>query len=243
MHERFLWEAELYPNNIYSALFDDVFPVDRNRSDVCAIGVEANMVHAPRLRALQKYYANRGLNAHYVFGAASDREQTLTFYHQDDVAKNEWGFTTGVSADFTTQNPETIKAFSLPTFIELQVMKRMIPEKLLPDDKPAAVIMKMDIEGAEYEVLPALLASGAWCAIHTITCEFHPRSVPTIDYAAREYIKESVFNTTAFFQKHVCPTVFSSLDSEQYYNDTTAGIALLRASSHYKSSRHGNYLR
>ena len=47
-------------------LFDDVFPVDRNRSDVCAFGVEANKVHTPRLLALQKYYTNLGLNVHYM---------------------------------------------------------------------------------------------------------------------------------------------------------------------------------
>ena len=111
--------------DLKKTLFDDVFPVDRNRSDVCAFGVEANKVHTPRLLALQKYYTNLGLNTLH--------------------AHNEWGFTSGISTG-TTQQPETVKAFSLPKFIELQVMNQMIPDKLLPNDKPPAVVMKMDIE-------------------------------------------------------------------------------------------------
>lgn len=84
-------------------------------------------------------------------------------------------------------------------------------------------------QGAEYEILPALLASGAWCGIHTITSEFHPRAGPGIDSNEREYIKNHIQDTSAFFQKRICPTVFSSLDSEKFYQDTPQGIEALRA--------------
>ena len=89
--------------------------------------------------------------------------------------------------------------------------------------------------------MPALLASGAWCGIHTITSEFHPRAGVGIDSTEREYIKNHIQDTSTFFKKRVCSTVFSPLDSEKYYQDTPEGIAALKAMRESFHSLNGHH--
>ena len=52
---------------------------------------------------------------------------------------------------------------------------RWIRENIQPDDN---VTVKMDIEGAEYIVLPQLLKGGEIDLIHELRCEFHPERFP-----------------------------------------------------------------
>lgn len=76
--------------------------------------------------------------------------------------------------------------------------------------KPDTVLMKMDIEGAEYEVLPALEENGLLCAnkIQAMTIEYHWRFT--------KYSKKwSVPNTFHCDKK----TKFIELDSEDYVKD------------------------
>jgi FkbM family methyltransferase len=46
-------------------------------------------------------------------------------------------------------------------------------------DEEDTVVVKMDIEGAEYRVLPHLLATGAIDLIDELRCEFHPERFPS----------------------------------------------------------------
>lgn len=55
---------------------------------------------------------------------------------------------------------------------------RWLRETLMPGDH---VVMKMDVEGAEYVVLPTLLEGGAIELIAELRCEFHPERFPTYE--------------------------------------------------------------
>lgn len=59
---------------------------------------------------------------------------------------------------------------SVPVSVEIQNLMRFLTEKTLPDDK---VIVKMDIEGAEYDIVPCLAHSPAAQLIDVLYVEDH----------------------------------------------------------------------
>ena len=68
---------------------------------------------------------------------------------------------------------EVVRAMDLARWINAHVHRRRVPDAIREDDPPPAVVMKMDIEGSEFSVLPSLLATGAMCSISYLTVEYH----------------------------------------------------------------------
>jgi hypothetical protein len=93
-------------------------------------------------------------------------DQHITVYHANttsDYAHEEWGF----SATAWSKN-------SVPVRLEaLDFPKWFAGMKFNPT--MTTILMKMDIEGSEYDVLAALLAQGSLCSLHTVTIEWHSR--------------------------------------------------------------------
>jgi hypothetical protein len=58
----------------------------------------------------------------------------------------------------------TVRALDMARFLIRNVSQRRLPEPLW--DPAPAVMMKMDIEGSEYQVLPHLLAGRAICNVN-----------------------------------------------------------------------------
>ena len=63
---------------------------------------------------------------------------------------------------------------------------KWLGEHIEPDDH---VTLKMDIEGAEYQVLPALLKSTVIDRIAELRCEFHPERFPLASKNHSELVK------------------------------------------------------
>ena len=90
------------------------------------------------------------------------------------------------------------------------------------------VVMKMDIEGSEYVVLPDLLVRGAVCGIDHIFGEFHPHFTPLNFTGMNDPLRKQTDASRlidamelALSSSRQCETGFQNLDDEAYLIDAT----------------------
>lgn len=107
-------------------------------------------------------------------------EGFLEFNHQDDSNNEEWGFSV---KNLSAKNNDTVKipVIRFASWVEEHINKRQIPSTTYGDYRDLGgpkVVMKLDIEGSEYVVMPDLILSGAMCGIDFIFGEFHPSFAP-----------------------------------------------------------------
>merc|ERR1712228_98725 len=83
------------------------------------------------------------------------------------------------------------------------------------------VMIKMDIEGAEYKVLGAMLEKGLLCQgiVDFISIEYHPKSLTsTQDFQAAKELRLALSNTTRCGDDTNI-TQIVEIDDESYLND------------------------
>mmetsp|Transcript_19866 Transcript_19866/g.29853 ORF Transcript_19866/g.29853 Transcript_19866/m.29853 type:complete len:338 (-) Transcript_19866:699-1712(-) len=182
IHTRFLFEPELYPHTYSSALlFNQTFGTHRDNRDFCAFGFEPNPVHVARHQNLSRAYHERGWRYTFVHAGASDQTGNFTFYHKGDDAKEEWGFSmVNQSYPKRPSTKVTVPQVNLAEWIEYHIYERKKPTTVYgtqyPSGTKATVMMKLDIEGSEYFVLPSLLYTGVFCkALDVVFGETHER--------------------------------------------------------------------
>jgi Methyltransferase FkbM domain len=229
VHARFLLEPEKYPDAPeVKAIFDHEFGTNRNNKNICAFEIEPNPVHKQVNERNAAAYKAMGWRYHYMPYAASHRQNsTLDFYHQDaDMQSNvsEWGFSS--SPERASSHVEKVPSLRLSKWLNDHVHGRIVPDVVLPhgggdddDDEQAQhmigaprVVMKMDIEGAEYSVLPDLMTSGALCkSVDFLFGEFHyfHHSHPPLHQGIHNVLEAS----------YKCKTRIVDLDSEAYLLD------------------------
>lgn len=146
-----------------------------NRTDVCVFGFEPNPKHNEILRRTEKYYQNNGFSV-IIFKetAISTTHGNATFIHDftSDAVHQEWG---GSIINRGQGNSSQIKKLSYDVFT-LDISKFISIEIALRKGQlsNSKIVAKMDIEGAEYSVLPNMLAHGSLCSISYIGIEWHP---------------------------------------------------------------------
>ena len=155
-------------------LFNEYF--DHNRTNVCALGVEANPGHAKRLLELQEKY--QSLNYPMVIltsTAVSVEDGVLTFFYNGDSRGNDhqWGGSVSKS---------TISAGTSTTVISLDIsrfLKEIFSMWQLHRMKynSSKVVAKIDIEGEEFNVIPHMLNEGTFCKLDLSMVEWHPHSM------------------------------------------------------------------
>jgi len=157
----------------------------------------------------------------------------MEFNHNRDSASEEWGFSIKQLKELNS-GTEQVPTIRLADWVTEHVAKRKLPQKLYGEYAPESgpkILMKMDIEGSEYVVLPDMITSGAMCELDFVFGELHPKFAPitfpeTEDGAktvrlrdrdeATEYGKSllSVINNA-----RNCKTTFKILDDETYLHD------------------------
>jgi hypothetical protein len=224
MHVRFLFEAENYPDNTYSkTIFDRFFMVNRNRADICAFGFEPNPTHVHRLDHLSALLESKGHSANFFHGGVSNETTTKTFYALPHDNHNDWGFSVLPRTGFTKQF--TVHTLNLSEFILNKIAKRKIPPPLFLDDPPPMVIMKMDIEGSEYVVLPMMLATKALCEVDLLTIEYHDHHTDKIPKGSKARMQESLKEA----RDAGCKIRVLDFNDETYVYDTVEGRAEVQA--------------
>mmetsp|Transcript_32100 Transcript_32100/g.44502 ORF Transcript_32100/g.44502 Transcript_32100/m.44502 type:complete len:330 (-) Transcript_32100:282-1271(-) len=194
---RKLFQPELFPcdSNIKSKapsvqdwcfpeVFEQLFgPLSkRNASGVCAFAFEANPVHTARLKQVESAYRERGQNVHIFTETAAGKENGYAKIYRDiDELKGSRNYIAGkhppsLSASTARnwgQGFTNVTQIDLAEFVLQCIAPRIIPASVAHDPHPPVVMMKMDVEGSEYSILPRLLSSGALCALDSIFVEYH----------------------------------------------------------------------
>jgi cell division protein FtsL len=202
---RKLFEPSRYPHAEVLPLFDQYFGVRRQSQQLCAIGVELNPSHTARLRALEEHYRHKcNYSVHFLTEtAAANHNGTVDFWSDGDLGNLEWGASTRLLS--SSRPRQTVRALDLARFIL---------DELLPF--ASTLVMKLDVEGAEYELLPRLLATGALCAMDLVFIEQHPREL-----AASQAQADAFEHAKALVRDALtgCRVRLSMLDDESYLHD------------------------
>lgn len=153
---RKLFEAERYPGAPVLQLFNDVFGAPEDRSlpststGLCALGLEPNPAHREHLQSLQDNYTAKGWNVHFYPYAAWKDEGKMMFDEAIQPSTEDWGAKLSSSKPNSTAPYVSVRTVNLADFA-----------KSLP---PHSVkLMKVDIEGAEYETVWRMLQQGVLC--------------------------------------------------------------------------------
>jgi len=218
-HIRKLFEPEKYPKSKYLKLFDKGFgtPDWRRRSSketgICAFGFEANPRWAPTLASISEAYEKQGWRAKWfvpVF-VSNNSMRTEKLWINDAGQNSDWGAsgTKTESTAVSTQVPDV----DLSSFLDM--LNRYV-------DVGGYRQMKMDIEGAEFAVLPLLLQKRMLCksTLDVLTIEWHNHA-PFISDAAEMQRASSIKKDVEAHGKCTgsTDTHILTLDDESYLAD------------------------
>ena len=150
----------------------------------------------------------------------------MYFHHNMDENYEEWGFS--VKELHGNATSEQIPVVRLSTWIKRHISLRKIPANPLGNQshKTPSVVLKMDIEGSEYVVLPDLIFSGTLCDIDFIFGEFHPSFAP-LNFGGQKISLETEEEATHYRDLLTeilsvptnCKTRFQHIDDESYLHD------------------------
>ena len=242
VHTRFLFEPNLYPNaKDARKVFDGEFGTDRDNRDFCSFGFEPNPIHVAHHHKLEAAYQALGWRYKFIPAGVSDQEGNLTFYKTDtkyESDHNDWGFSMVKRSDQAI--PIQVPVIDLVDWIHENIAQRELPEIVYGNYTKPKVVMKLDIEGAEYAVLPALLFSGIMCHVIDFAFgEMHPHDAyrmqrnPANPEEGRGAIKFENADEGRLWYNWViskaydsqplknCPGRWKPLDDEAYVKDTT----------------------
>jgi len=205
---RKLFEPSKYKEAIVLPHYDQrLGDVADRRKHTCAFGFEANPKHTKRLNLIAQKYNKRGWKTRFFHNVVwvADNE-TMVIYTDDSNANNDWG--AGILPD-AIPNKNKMTSFEVPTIDIARWFKETIKTY-----RPSTVMVKMDIEGSEYHVLPHLIRQGLLCSdkIACIALEFH------------KWAKHEHTLTLPLFHKELAkqdctPTQILNIDDETYLHD------------------------
>ena len=113
--------------------------------------------------------------------------------------------------------PLKVKVINLATFINTEF------------NPGARLVMKMDIEGAEYVVLPSMLSSGAFCRLDVLFIEWHDNMNPKSNKWTSKSLRRALLARTQITTG--CQVTVLDLDDEDYAKSSTTLVPLRRSHS------------
>lgn len=187
VHVREVFEGGKYPKSLLRQTFIEWLGEEQDReqpsekSGVCAIGFEASPRLAPRLADIEKAYAEKGWKAFFFAPqAVSDHNGNITFYIKDDPGNNDWGSSIVDQRDDGQAQrqhskfvPTTIRSLDFAALLEQEIVVKY--------PQLEKIYAKMDIEGAEFVVIPKMLQGKGLCkrgGIEAMTIEWHDPRIP-----------------------------------------------------------------
>lgn len=203
-HIRKLLEPQKYQKAPYLRIFDEIFGPAEYRSQassktgICAIGLEPNPRWLQTHQKIEEVYQQKGWKVKFLPVAAGDQTGVIAMYNSNESSKHsDWGF--GVS-QYGVKSEVQEQKFS--DFVDL-----------LNKTSPSGIrLIKMDIEGSEYKVMPDLLSRNMLChnTIGNMTIEWHWKQ------AVRSKMQQEMAAHNCLFSRQ---TVVVPFDDESYLND------------------------
>jgi hypothetical protein len=219
---RKLYDPLKFPGAMVLPIFDKYFGDDREK--VCAVGFEPNSAHTQYLKTVNAYFEKHLLPA-YVFTevAVSSHRGNTTFFTDPQAPKqvHQWGASLAPWNAGNNRASVTVQLVDLHNFV-LNVVVPIVKVERLKTGRAPPIIMKMDIEGAEFVVLPAMIVSGALCHLDLMFAEWHEDnmrlSMPERCNLTREEILSAFEGLRA--TNRACNVEFNDLDDESYVDGT-----------------------
>lgn len=222
---RKLYDPDKFPGAKIHPLFDAYF--GRERSKVCSVGFEPNSAHVPYLESLNDHFQQRGLPGYVFTGvAASSHRGSMSFYTdaRSPQDKHEWAASLAAWHRNESGPTITVQLVDLQNFM-MDFVIPLVTAQRARSGKRVPIVMKMDIEGAEFSVLPAMIVSGALCQIDLIYIEWHEYlrgRMPDKFNMTRDAMLEAF---EAMRRMHPrCNVAFSALDDETYVDGTAVPL-------------------
>jgi hypothetical protein len=223
---RKLFEPTLYPDAKVHRYFDQYFGNVENRrtpGKVCAFGFEANPVHVPRLKSLEACYNSKGWRTMFIVPRAVSNtdNESLEFFTDSDARNKFWASSIfQLKARTPGGSAVKVQSFDFARFVEDHITGRLLPE---PGDVPGPVYVKLDIEGAEYQVLGGLIRTGGLCHLTHASIEFHENFLPAESLGTARNIVDVVKRISSIAPKWYgdgCkPMTLDEMDDETFHTD------------------------
>eukprot|EP01036_Dinobryon_divergens_P030985 gene30985-40315_t len=200
---RKLYEPSLFPGAKALKFFNETFGTTDTKS-ICAVGFEPNEIHSTRLEEIEKSYREVGFPcAIFTETAVYSEEKILTFYRDGRYGpqNHEWGASLipWQGAAMKKSGYEVL-AMNTCNFLHVLLHKwRTVNYK----ESLSRILVKMDIEGAEFTVLPNLLFLGCLCYLNTVIIEWHDTRVEDRRIIPKD-IKEMVKTTEKYANRTGC---------------------------------------
>ena len=219
---RKIFEPQLYTRGKVLPFYDKHFGKVEERvkpNHVCAVGFEANPVHAEPLKKIERCYNKKGWKVKFFVPAAVSNvdDKDVTFFIDNASKDKHWG-----SSLFINYGNKGIKlkTIDIARYIMEEVVPRKLPEGI--EKGNCSIFAKIDIEGAEYDALSSLLMKGAFCHMTFAVIEWHPRFFKNTSSAAFVNRFEDIvrFLLNQPTDRLGCnPTKLQSFDDERYRTD------------------------
>jgi Methyltransferase FkbM domain len=166
VHCRFLFEPDKYPNaTISKNIFHSQYGLTRDNRDICCFEFEANPLHYKSLQEKSHAYSKVGWRFNVKKFGVGDKNGLKTFFHQADAEYNEWGYTEMMTTMQTSS--ENVKVLRIATWINDNVIERKLPRRPFGNySSGPKIVMKIDVEGSEYLILPDLFSEGVLCKLN-----------------------------------------------------------------------------
>jgi len=225
---RKLYEPKQFPGANVIPVFDKFF--GHNRKKVCAVGFEPNSAHTAYLQTANAYFKQYSLPVHVFTGVAvSSHRGNATFFNDQNAPKNvhEWG------ASLAPWNPHNDTSSTMVQLVDLHnfILNYVVPivrDVKQRTGKAPPVMMKLDIEGAEFVVMPALMVSGALCHVDLVFAEWHDDrmrlAMPGRSNMSASEMHEA-FEGLRSTTNNECKVKFMELDDETYVDGTAIPFA------------------
>ncbi|KAG0043824.1 hypothetical protein BGZ83_011001 [Gryganskiella cystojenkinii] len=146
--------------------YDFPRPPWAKREDAEIFLFEANPVFNTKLIKAKEKYAYQGINVQLFPSTVVDVEDGIRTFYLDTVNDNVdfWG------SSIYANHPDALKSNSTGTRLTSINLSRWLLQNFLPRDY---VVIKMDIEGAEYEVVPHMCEMAAYTVVDEMFIEWH----------------------------------------------------------------------
>lgn len=163
---RKLFEPAKFPHAKVKGIFNQHFgtAVDR-RNDICAIGFEPNRAHTAMLTDIARVYTRLGWRTIFIPAAVAATDGDVLTFYSENSTKNIYNWGASVFAHDGSLNV----SYQVPTVDLAEFVLNLITFH-----EPEVVVMKVDIEGSEYSVIPRMIKRDAFCNIDVAFIEWHP---------------------------------------------------------------------
>jgi hypothetical protein len=221
---RKLYNPWQFPGALVLDLFTNTYGHDRSK--VRALGIEANPTHTAYLTVLNAFFKRKGYQALVLTETAASTRPGQATFNQDPGLTHELGasLAAGNWQRKTSQRDTQVSVplFDLPAFLS-DVIQPLRLDLLRSTGRRPPLGMKMDVEGEEYALLPALITSGGLCDLDFIYLEPHKKSFRTDTGKAVGMLLPAIEDSFEKLRRANprCTVHYTHLDDETYLHADT----------------------